>query len=236
MYEPICRPTSDAARVVSQDVRRHFADRRREKPLRRLRVRQQRLHLPPQRFVVVRMPPPRTRRARAHRGRARRRTGLRHAAGARGRSPPFSFELAKQPEFRQSPVAFDRVGRHVEHLGRLLHAQAAEEPQLDRPGSSARRPPPMPPRRDPAPRRPTPVPATRRALRPASPAARRRRVCGSRATARDRRARAASGGPRSRESARGPAIGRCRASVSRRNASFTSAVVCSVCPRRSRPM
>ena len=87
-----------------------------------------------------------------HRGRARRRTALRRAAGARGLSPPFSFELAKQPEFRQSPVAFDRVGRHVEHLGRLLDAQAAEEPQFDHPALPSVDLRPMPPMRDPAPR------------------------------------------------------------------------------------
>ena len=55
----------------------------------------------------------------------------RHAVGARGLSSLFSFELTKQPEFRQSPVAFDGVGRNMEHLGRLLHAQASEEPQFD---------------------------------------------------------------------------------------------------------
>ena len=88
------------------------------------------------------------------RGRAQRRRGPRHAAGARGLSPPFSFELAKQPEFRQAPVAFDRVGRHVEHLRRLLHAQATEESQVRRLGSFERRPPPMLLMRDPAPPRP----------------------------------------------------------------------------------
>ena len=48
-----------------------------------------------------------------------------------GSVTPLSFELAKQPEFRQSPVAFDGVGRHLEHFRRLLHAQATEEPQFD---------------------------------------------------------------------------------------------------------
>ena len=39
--------------IGSQDVRRRFANRRFEKPLRCVRVREQRLHLPSQRFVVT---------------------------------------------------------------------------------------------------------------------------------------------------------------------------------------
>ena len=146
--------------LVSQDVRRDFANRRLEKPLRRLRVRQQRLHLPSQRFVVS----ARRRHERGPLARIAVERGVAHvldpppALGVRHRR--FSFELAKQPEFRQPPVAFDGVGRDVEHLGRLLHAQAAEEAQFDRPGSSERRPPPMPPGRDPARPRPLPAPAT----------------------------------------------------------------------------
>ena len=38
------------------------------------------------------------------------------------------IELAQQPEFRQPPVEFDGVSRHMEHVGRFLHAQASEKP------------------------------------------------------------------------------------------------------------
>ena len=134
---PICRPTSDPLCFVSQDLRRHVAYRRGEEPLRVRRVRQQRLHLPSQRLVV---PAGRCHERGAlvrRRDRAPRRRGPRYAAGIRDRSRGVSFELAQQPEFRQAPVALDRVGRHVEHLRRLLHAQATEESQLDDSGSFA---------------------------------------------------------------------------------------------------
>ena len=76
----------------------------------------------------LRMRPPRTPPARAGRDRAPRRTRVRHAAGVRRRSPRVSVQLTQQPEFRQPPVAFDGVSRHMEHVGRFLHAQASEKP------------------------------------------------------------------------------------------------------------
>ena len=117
--------------TIGQDVRCQLPNRRFEKSLRRLRVCQQRLHLVSQRFVVST-------------GRRHERGPLANVADKRGvaevfDTPPplevrhasFSFELTKQPEFRQSPVAFDGVGRNMEHLGRLLHAQTSEEAQFD---------------------------------------------------------------------------------------------------------
>ena len=41
--------------------------------------------------------------------------------------------LASQPGFRQPPVAHHRVGRHLQDGRGFLHAQPAEEPQLDDP-------------------------------------------------------------------------------------------------------
>ena len=148
------------ALLVSQDLRRDVAEWRREEPLRVRRVRQQCLHLPSQRFVISACRRRRTRRARPQGVRAPRRRGRRYAAGTRDRSRTVSFELAQQPELRQAPVAFDGVGGHVQHFRRLLHAQAAEESELDGSGSFAHRLSPMPLMRDPAPGRPTPGPAT----------------------------------------------------------------------------
>ena len=95
----------------------------------------------------------------------------------------------------------------------------------------------MPPARDPAPRTSnagsgdSDEPFVQR-----HPLVRRPRVCDTRATARDRRARAASAGPRCQESARGPASGRAGRPSAGETPHSPAPWSASVCPRRSRRM
>ena len=46
-------------------------------------------------------------------------------------SPRVSFQFAKQPELRESPIALDRIGRDVEHFSRFLDTQSSKEPHFD---------------------------------------------------------------------------------------------------------
>ena len=120
--------------LVGQDVGGHRADRRREKLLRLPRVSEQRVDLLPQGLVVAARARHERRTIALLAAAARRRRRLLPAAGAPPQSPRVSFQFAEQPEFCQSPVALDGIGRHMEHFGRLLHAQSSEEPELDHPG------------------------------------------------------------------------------------------------------
>ena len=184
----------------------------------------------------LRMPPRRTRPAREHRGRAPRRRGLRYGCRRSG------SVTALSPSSSRSNQSFASRQSRLTVSGDTWSTSAV---------SSTLKPPKKRNSIDPAlpnvnrrqclqgaiqrqhvhcrfRRRDEPF-VQRHSLR------RRRRVCDSRATARDRRARGASGGPKSpRKCARSCQRTR-RASVNRRNASFTSAVVCNVWPRRSRP-
>src|SRR5262245_37431357 len=54
------------------------------------------------------------------------------AAGkSRSRAARIATQLPKKPCLRELPVAHHRLRRHAQRLGRLLHAEAAEEPHLD---------------------------------------------------------------------------------------------------------
>jgi hypothetical protein len=61
-----------------------------------------------------------------------RTSALPAVGGTRGpsSSPLFARHLLQQPRFRQLPVAFYRLGRNLQRLSRLFHAQSAEESQL----------------------------------------------------------------------------------------------------------
>src|SRR5215471_12110106 len=69
-----------------------------------------------------------TRAVRSQEGPARHDRALQHVASV---PTSFSFQLAKEPRLCELEVAIDGLLGHVQDLGGLFHAEAAEKTQFD---------------------------------------------------------------------------------------------------------